>query len=301
MKTRSLVCFLVGAVAFVHLSAAHVGTQRIPTRFLPELTASAAIELAPAMHPSGEEFCFTRMMPGSPSVLLLMQAHDGEWSAPKAFVHASVADDAAACYSPDGSRLYFLSKRPTSTGEDARAEFHLWFCERKGDTWAEPRELQFPLGSPSGEGRPTFSADGMMYYVAEYPELGGEGIYCCQLTDGVPGMPRRLPDEINACGKVAVEPCITADGNCLIFYSAGREDNQSQRMLKGDLYYSHRQSGAWTPALPLPFPINTSNEESMPAISADGSRLLFASDRTPGQSFPDLYQVQLPPEVMSRK
>ena len=268
-------------------------SQLIPSRFLPEKVSTSAIELAPALSPDGREFCFTRMLPGEPSELLMLRYHEDSWSEAVAFEHAAPEGDAAACYSPDGQRLYFLSKRPRGAGGAAREHFQIWYCERRGNSWAEPQDLDLPLTSRSGEGRPALTESGLMYYVAEYPDLGGTGVYQFQLDGSRQTLPEYLPAAINSCGKVAVEPCVTADGSCMIFYSAGREDNQSQSQLRGDLYYSCKNAEGWSMAQPFPFPINTGHEESMPFLAADGRTLLFTSDRTPGQRFPDVYRVLL--------
>jgi len=80
---------------------------------------------------------------------------------------------------------------------------------------------------------------------------------------------------------------ISKDGLSLFFGSSGRPDGYGGF----DLYVCQRDTvdDLWEPAQNLGPEINTSANEQTPALSVDGHRLYFASDRTGGFGGLDLY------------
>jgi len=57
-----------------------------------------------------------------------------------------------------------------------------------------------------------------------------------------------------------------------------------------DLYYSHiDEKGYWTNPTKLPYPINTGNWESQPALSPDGKTIYFVSNREGGKGKMDIW------------
>jgi outer membrane protein OmpA-like peptidoglycan-associated protein len=81
---------------------------------------------------------------------------------------------------------------------------------------------------------------------------------------------------------------ITADGSTLWFTACNRSDGQGMC----DLYYSSLKDGSWSvPVNPGP-PLNSRFSEKHPAISADGRRLFFASNRPGGSGSYDLWMSE---------
>jgi hypothetical protein len=60
--------------------------------------------------------------------------------------------------SPDGARLFFISKRPP---ED---DFDIWVVERSGNGWGEPRNLGAPVNTEGDELCPSAASDGTLYF-----------------------------------------------------------------------------------------------------------------------------------------
>jgi WD40-like Beta Propeller Repeat len=82
--------------------------------------------------------------------------------------------DGSSCFSSDGKRLYFGSKRPTQSDPDGR-DWNLWFVEKTGPPspssgaagthWGEPQELS--INSPKNDANPAVAGDGTLYFASE--------------------------------------------------------------------------------------------------------------------------------------
>ena len=127
--------------------------------------------------------------------------------------------------------------------------------------------------------------------MADYPKLGGEGLYRVALADGAYQTPEKIDVLANSTDIVEVEPFIPPDETFLMFYSAGRADNLTPNGMTGDLYIAFRDAeGQWGEPQNLGVPFNSSSEEATPTLSPDGKYLFFASNRDSGK-FPDIYWV----------
>lgn len=78
---------------------------------------------------------------------------------------------------------------------------------------------------------------------------------------------------------------ISADGLTMFFTACGWPDGFGSC----DLYVSNYQDGKWNSPRNLGSTVNTAQWESQPAISADGSTLYFASQRSGGQGGSDIW------------
>jgi Tol biopolymer transport system component len=91
-----------------------------------------------------------------------------------------------------------------------------------------------------------------------------------------------IPGGLNTDGHDAAFS-ITADGHRILSYK-----NESGN--GGDIYLSKsNKNGKWSPAKPLPKPINTGYWESYACLSADGNQLFFVSERKGGYGHGDIY------------
>ena len=78
---------------------------------------------------------------------------------------------------------------------------------------------------------------------------------------------------------------MTADGSTLWFTACNRRDGQGMC----DLYFSTMENGQWSLPTNPGAPLNTRYSEKHPAISADGRRLYFTSNRPGGSGSYDLW------------
>lgn len=91
-------------------------------------------------------------------------------------------------------------------------------------------------------------------------------------------MPRQINDRYHTGSAT-----ISADGNTMYFTRAGLIDNADYSKLrdlvmKKAIYYSVKQNGIWTPAIPFPYSNPFVYSLQHPALSADNKILYFASD-----------------------
>ena len=104
------------------------------------------------------------------------------------------------------------------------------------------------------------------------------------LSDGSWSLPERIEGPINSEGD-EITPFISADGT-LFFASNG------QASMGGfDCYSSVLENGEWSAPLNLGYPINTVDDDSHFAISAEGTRAYIASRRNRPLNDYDLFEI----------
>lgn len=266
------------------------GTE--PLLFRPGSVSSEAIDLSLAVHPDGQELYFTRLESGKATILVSRQAGEG-WTAPEPASFSGEYNDVNPFIRADGLELYFSSNRPDAGDTTLSERYCIWFVERTGDGWSDPTRLVLPLESAGDEVNPTLTRDGTLYYVADYPALGGEGLYRAQFMDGAYQTPERLDWFVNDGQVVDVEPFVSPDERFVLLYSAGRSDNLTPDGKLGDIYVSFRDDqGQWSAPQNVGQPVNSTAEESTPTLSPDGQYLFWASNRGTGKRFPDIYWIE---------
>ena len=273
-------------IALATASAAPAAAQAPltpPTGFAAELfgegTFSTGLyELAPTFTADGRTAYFTVSTPAYGRLHMIMETRwDGRrWSTPRIAPFSGRWGEADPLISPDGRRLFFLSRRPAPGRAAERTDFDIWYVERSGDGWGEPVHVPSASGS-SDEHYASVAADGTLYIAAIRPDSRNQGdIYRVPLVNGVYGEPENLGPAINAPDRHDTTPYIAPDQSYMIFGSRGRPD---QRVASLDLYVSFRRNGIWTEARPLGDIVNTWRTEYCPTVSADGRYLYFTSER----------------------
>lgn len=83
---------------------------------------------------------------------------------------------------------------------------------------------------------------------------------------------------------------LTADGQMMYFTGCERSDSRGSC----DIYVAYRISDSiWSDPVNLGYPVNTDAWEAQPAISADGTKLFFASTRAGGKGGSDIWYSTL--------
>lgn len=237
-------------------------------------------ELPPTFTPDGKTAYFTVSTPAYGRLHVIMVTHlqdGGGWSKPRVAPFSGRYGDADPLISPDGSRMFFLSRRPAEPGKEARPDFDIFYMDREANGWGEPRHVP-SASTPEAEHYASAAADGTLYIAGIRPDSRGRGdIYRVPLVDGEYGEPENLGPAINSPDHHDTTPFVAPDQSYLIFSSWSRPEGMGPG---GDLYISLRQDdGSWGPAKNLGALVNSGRTEYCPVVSHDGQYLYFASER----------------------
>ena len=134
---------------------------REPLVFGPGLISTGDFDSHPAFAPDGRTLYFVRSTPNfSRWTIMLSRFEKGKWSEPEVASFSGQYSDADPFITRDGSRLYFISNRPTP-GRPA-PNLDIWFVEKTANGWGEPKNPGSPINSGGSEWYPTISANGTM-------------------------------------------------------------------------------------------------------------------------------------------
>lgn len=265
-------------------TALPVAAGRIPVKpflFAKDVISTGDYERGGTFTPDAKTFYFTKRAPnGYFSAICVSAFQNGKWGTPKIASFSGQYYDQDPLVSPDGSMLFFTSRRPVNGRQ--REDSDIWFVQRKSVGWSEPENLGSPVNSDANEGYASVTTDRTLYFHSS--RMGGKGnfdIYRSRLVDGKYTEPENLGDIINTAAAEA-QPFIASDESYLVFLSVGRPDEvigDGNRYVRGDLYVSLRRDGVWTTARHLGSEINTAAAELCPFVSLDGKFLFFTSER----------------------
>jgi hypothetical protein len=167
-----------------------------------------------------------------------MRRKHGRWSAP----YVDTRFDGRfflPVFSADGRKAYFSSARPGSVAAKAsQTDFDIWFVEKRGDDWGEPKCLNLVARYPElrWAGFPSMlsiTRNGTLYFMGYTPgPLNDYGIFRSELVNGEYAKPDLLPRSINLPPFLNWEPFIAPDESYLLFSSNRRDpDHDDWRSL----------------------------------------------------------------------
>jgi hypothetical protein len=260
-----------------------------PQVFAPGIVSTDAHEFSSSFTPDGKEFYFTRSeSPQSPTLIMASKCVDGVWTppAPAAFNDPSSGRPGGgmsfeAVVTPDGRRLYFSSDRPSpgQSGPGGMPMLNIWYVEREGDRWSEPKFPGAPF-NPMKTMLISMTRTGTIYTADISAGMANNRIAVARLKDGVYQPLEVLGAPINV-GPINNYPHVAPDESYLIF---NRRETPGGA---GGLYISYQgPEGKWgEPRLIDLGPLNAGQG----MISPDGKYLFFtAGERRKG----DIYWVE---------
>jgi len=160
---------------------------------------------------------------------------------------------------------------PENLGSSVNSEHSEYWPSLSVDEKMLMFTVMLPLSDPSGSGRTRLHED-FFYSTREAED------WKARINAGPP---------LNTLDNEGAQS-LTADGTILWFTACNRRSGQGMC----DLYYSTWQNGQWSvPVNPGP-PINTRYSEKHPAISADGRRIFFTSNRPGGSGSYDIWMAE---------
>jgi Tol biopolymer transport system component len=195
----------------------------------------------------------------------------------------SGASDWGPSVSADGLELYFHSNRLGGYGGG-----DIWVTRRQttdSEWWSTPMNLGPPVNSPSGEGTPSISADGLtLFFSSKRP--GGYGSLDLWVTTRETkeddwGTPVNLGSHVNSSSEDN-NPSISSDG-LELYFTSDRADWKiwvTRRATIGE---------PWGTPMSLDWPVNSDTASMHPSISADCLTLLFCSWRSGGYGKADIW------------
>jgi len=221
---------------------------------------SSNYHTTPVFTPDGKEVYYK--MQGR-NTISMMKMENGVWSATSEIRLSSKLNDFRdPCISPDGKKIFFLSKRKLSYQKEEKE--NIWFAERKSDGWGEPQPLGEELNSHELHWQVSVASNGNLYFTSR--NTGVEDIYCSKFINGKYQKPDRLNNMINLDSLSETTPFIAPDESYLIF---SRDKGGMQQ-----LYVCFRsKDGNWD----LPVEIERINYGLCPQVSPDGKYFFFMS------------------------
>jgi Tol biopolymer transport system component len=257
-------------------SGPYIG-QRLPGKtpeiFAPDIVSTELFEMNAAFSPNGEEFYYSIADPFQNfNAIIIMRAKNGIWSAPQVASFSGKYSDFDPVFSPNGKKLFFISRRPVDSKNQPNNDTDIWMIEWNKTSEAEPVRLPAPINSDSDEYYASASSIGTIYFTST--REGGKGawdIYCAKPIGEKFDAIENLEDTINSKYNEH-DPFIAPDESYIIFTS-----NRPGGYGRGDLYISFRNTdGSWSMARNLGKDINTSDYEYCPSVSPDGKYFFFS-------------------------
>lgn len=220
----------------------------------------------PAFSPDGKEIWLSVI----PPQIMLMKYENGKWSEPQPASFSDGHNITSANFSPDGQRMYYQSLRPGGLGS-----VDIWFVERSGSEWSEPKNLGAPVNSSKLEGQPSFTKDGTIYFCGELKgTVFDRGIYRSRYVNGKYQNPQLLPEQINT-KYLDIYPFIAPDESYLLFCSTRFSLEERNRRI----FISFRsKDDSWSEPINLNKKMNFDMQSAFPCISPDGKYLFFTGD-----------------------
>lgn len=258
-----------------------------PPGMQPEIFAPGIISLEdrletyPTFSPDGKEMFFTVVNSSwTTGKIYHTQEQNGSWNKPEiATFSANSYINWESFISPDGTRQFFASNHPPSSGMD------IWMVDKSTDTsWSDP--VQLDINSSAADGSPCITNTNSLYFKSRRGGgVGGSWLYKVEFTDSVFSQVESLGSIIST-GSGESEPYMAPDESYLIFISNSRTGGKGG----WDLWISfHNDDDSWTDPVNMGSDINTSADEYGPRVSHDGNYLFFTKDI--GGSEMDIYWV----------
>jgi len=183
--------------------------------------------------------------------------------------------------SPDGKEIFFVA---------ASADFSRYLImttRLRNGAWTMPEVAPFSGGRNNQA--PAFSPDGKRLYFSSGRPRTADGtsaedfdIWFVERKNNSWTDPQNLGGPVNT-GQYEANPSVMSDGT-IVFQRV-----EKLGKLNWDLFMSSPRNGTYSVPAKLPAPVNTEANEAGPFVAADGSYLLFQSNRAGGYGIMDLY------------
>ena len=200
----------------------------MPEIFAPGVVSSKHQEHSSlAFSPDGKEMWWSRWrlphdLDKYPQVIMYITYNNGRWSVPKAAAFSGKYRDGGPSFSPDGSRIYFYSRRPLhGDSEKMHDNNDIWYVKRNQNGWSQPIHLGPSVNSSYTDATPSIAANGNMYFTSDRIQYedptGNMDIFVSEFRDGDFTESKGLGPAINTSYAIDCLPFIAPDESYLIF------------------------------------------------------------------------------------
>ena len=232
------------------------------------------------------QFIFTRRADAQEDIYLATLDSMGNPVKVEAWTWNTAMNEGAHAISPDGTYLIFTA----CNMPDGRGSCDLYMAVRRGEHWAQPRNMGAPINGPSWEGQPCFGLDGQtLFFSSSQPGgYGGRDIwYTTRRAPGKWNVPVNAGPGINTSADEE-SPYVHFDGRTMYFMRNGKDG------LGGyDLYIARMGiDGLFGKAENMGAPINSGADEGALSLHPDGE--LAVITRLTEDRKNDLFTFTLP-------
>ncbi len=204
----------------------------------------------------------------------MMKFENEKWGQPVTILFNDVYSYNDPFLTPDNMKLYFISDRPLS-GSGLKKDYDIWYVERLGENWSEPKNAGPNINSDKNEYYISFTESGRMYFASnKHADEGTNNydIYSSDMMDDDFQSAVKLDHAINTPAYEA-DVFVAPDESYIVFAA-----NRPGGLGRGDLYVSFRMpDGTWTPSKSLGNSINTPTNDFCPYVTPDGKYLFYSS------------------------
>jgi len=258
---------------------------RIPEVFAPGIVSSENQEHSSlAFSPDGKEMWWSLWrlphdLDKYPQVIKYIKLENDEWSKPRVAPFSGKYRDGGPAFSPDGRRIYFYSRRPLQSNDEAMHDNDIWYVERSEDGWSQPVNLGKPVNTPFVEATPCLSANGNLYFTSDRNQYddptGNNDLFMSEFMNGSFSEPKGLGDPINTSYARESFPYIAPDEGYIIFSKDNRKFDSDGNTIQGDrrLMISFKdENDLWRNPIDMgPY----YQKARFPSVSSDGKYLFF--------------------------
>jgi outer membrane protein OmpA-like peptidoglycan-associated protein/tetratricopeptide (TPR) repeat protein len=153
-----------------------------------------------------------------------------------------------------------------------------------------PSNLGKGINTAGYEYNPVVSTDGRSLIFTTVKDKHGrkvEDFYISEFRNGKWQQAEPLPGSVNTSENEGAH-CISIDNKFLFFTACGRQEGFGSC----DIYVSIKVDGKWSKSVNLGRNVNSSSWDAHPALSPDGTTLIYSSTRPGGKGKKDLWSIK---------
>lgn len=290
---------LLNNIAFAKENSNNTSAYKL--KKLSDTVNAFVMQYFPVLTADQQELIFTRRMGGGPNddedLVVSRKNKQGRWAEPESLSENinTRLNEGTCTISADGRKLIFTS----CVGRQGHGSCDLYESVKIGDSWTEPKNLGSSVNSPEWESQPSLSADGRtLYFVSD--RRGGVGRrdiwVSTQAANGAWTRAKNVGKPVNTPYD-EISPFIHVNGKSLYFASNGLVGFGGY-----DIFFSEKDSAAWTRPENMGSPVNNHEDQFSLFITADGKKGYYSHEemKDAGYSVSHIYEIDIPEDKRVR-